>query len=206
MGYESQNSSNDGLPSPQGSTASRAFPTATGRGSRVTPSTATSSAATVDWSAKWRGLSLLTATYFQQVNANPGNTSSTSTTVITTGPCGAGDSSFFQNAYYGQIGYFVIPYRLELIGRAGMLFTEGYPNIGEVYTLGANYYVYGQNLKIQSDVTFTPESAFHRPGHRASAEHARCDFPPAIAGEILSLRAARVKKTPPQGEAQNGSF
>ncbi len=52
----------------------------------------------------------------------------------------------------------VIPKRLELVGRAEYLFTEGFPNIGEYYTLGANYYLYGNNVKIQTDVTYTPEA------------------------------------------------
>ena len=36
----------------------------------------------------------------------------------------------------------------------------GRPDLGEFYTAGANYYVYGNNFKIQSDVTFTPEAAY----------------------------------------------
>jgi len=54
----------------------------------------------------------------------------------------------------------VIPQQLELVARAGVLLTEGYPNMGEVYTVGANYYIYGHNLKLQSDITYTPEAPF----------------------------------------------
>jgi hypothetical protein len=160
VGYESQNSSNNALPSPQGSTGVTGISNGDGPGFTNYTLNGDVFRATVDWSAKWQGFSLLAATYFQQVNANPGNTSATSSTTISTGPYGAGDSSFFQNAYYGQIGYFIIPRRLELVGRAGLLYTEGYPNIGEVYTVGANYYVYGHNLKIQSDLTYSPEAPF----------------------------------------------
>jgi hypothetical protein len=160
VGYESQNATNNAFPSPQGTGTTTGISNGDGPGFTNYTLNGDLFRATVDWSAKYRGISLLAAAFFQQVNANPGNTSSTSSTTISTGPYGTGDSSFFQHAYYGQVGYFVIPQRLELIARAGMLLTEGYPNVGEVYTIGANYYIFGQNFKIQTDVTYTPEAPF----------------------------------------------
>ncbi|HVT80227.1 MAG TPA: porin [Phycisphaerae bacterium] len=119
---------------------------------------------TLDWSAKYQGLSVNTAGYFQQVNVNPGRTGTTASTTPTVGPFGAGKSSFFEYGGYGQVGYFVLPLKngrgLELVGRAGIVGTEGYHNIGEFYSVGANYYIFGQNFKVQSDVTFTPESPY----------------------------------------------
>ncbi|HVT80003.1 MAG TPA: porin [Phycisphaerae bacterium] len=119
---------------------------------------------TIDWSAKYQGLSINTAAYFQQVNANPGRTGTTASTTPTVGPFGAGKSSFFEYGGYGQVGYFILPLQngrgLELVARAGVMGTEGYLNIGEFYSIGANYYIYGNNFKIQSDVTFTPEAAY----------------------------------------------
>ena len=111
--------------------------------------------ATVDWSAKYRGWSFLTAAYFQQVNANP--VSGTASTAL---PYGTGKASFFEHAYYGQVGYMIIPQKLELVTRAGVLLEEGDPNIGEFYSVGANYYLFGNNAKISTDVTYTPEAPY----------------------------------------------
>ena len=54
----------------------------------------------------------------------------------------------------------MIPQKLELVARAGVLATEGYNNEGEFYTVGANYYLYGNNFKIATDVTYTPEAPY----------------------------------------------
>lgn len=159
-GYESQNASNDAFPSRQTTTSSNGISNGDGPGFTNYTLNGDVFRGTVDWSAKYRGLSLTTAAYIQQVNANSGNTSGTSATSIATGPYGPSDASFFQWGTYGQVGYFLIPEKLELVGRTGILATEGYPNIGEFYSLGANYYVYGHNLKFLSDVTYTPEAAY----------------------------------------------
>ncbi len=158
-GYESQNATNNAFPSPQTTAVAQGLSNGNGPGFTNYTLNGDIFRATVDWSAKWQGLSLLAAGYFQQINANAGNTSSTSTSA-STGPFGASDASFFQHGYYAQVGYFVIPQKLEITGRAGALFTEGYPNVGEYYSLGTNYYFYGHNLKLQSDVTYSPESPY----------------------------------------------
>jgi hypothetical protein len=54
----------------------------------------------------------------------------------------------------------VIPQRLELVGRAGILLDEGDPNIATYYTLGANYFLYGNNAKILADINYVPETAY----------------------------------------------
>jgi len=54
----------------------------------------------------------------------------------------------------------LIPDKLEIAGRVSYMLTEGSSNIGEYYTLGANYYLFGHNAKIQTDVTYTPESVY----------------------------------------------
>lgn len=159
LGYESQNATNNSFPSPQTTAVAQGLSNGDGPGFTNYTLNGDIFRGTVDWSAKWQGLSLLAAAFFQQVNANPGNTSSSATTV-STGPFGSSDSSFFQHGYYGQVGYFLIPQKFEVVGRAGALFTEGYPNVGEYYSLGSNYYFYGHNLKLQSDVTYSPESPY----------------------------------------------
>jgi hypothetical protein len=161
VGYESQNATNNAFPSPQNTTPLQGLSTDDSAGF-VTNSALNGDIfrATLDWSAKWRGLSIVTSAYFQQVNQNEGNLSSASASSISFGPFNQAKTSFFQHGYYGQVGYFVIPDKLEVLGRAGVLLTEGGPNAGEFYSVGANYYVYGNNVKVQSDVTYTPEAAY----------------------------------------------
>ena len=161
-GYESQNATNRAFPSPQTSTPVGGLSAAGASPGFISNYNLNGDIfrGTLDWSAKYQGLSLNTAAYIQQVNANPGNTSSTSGSSIATGPYGAGKSSFFEWGGYGQVGYFIIPQKLELLARAGILATEGETNIGEFYTIGANYYIYKHNFKIQTDLTYTPEAAY----------------------------------------------
>lgn len=154
VGYESQNSS------------AAAFPqnslTIVGLGSNDSPGYLKAYAlngdvyrATLDWSAKYQGWSFDTAGYFQQVNANPyAGTQSTGL------PYNVNKASFFQHAYYAQIGYMLIPAKWELVGRIGYLLDEGDPNIAAFYTLGSNYYLYGNNAKITADLNYTPEAAY----------------------------------------------
>lgn len=110
--------------------------------------------ATIDWSAKYQGWSFLTAAYFQEVNQNAGTFTSSSGV-----PFIAGKANFFEHAYYGQVGYFVLPKKLELVGRVGTILTEGGKDSAEYYTIGANYYLFGHGAKIQSDVTWVPNYA-----------------------------------------------
>ena len=150
-GYESQTTVNDAFPSPQGSTTVNGLTT----GGNFSNYTLNGSLyrGTIDWSGKWEGASFLAAAYFQQVNAEP--TGTTATPVLP-----APGDSFFEHGYYGQAGYFVMPHKLELVGRGGVLLTEGASRHAEYFSAGANYYLYGQNVKVQSDVTYSPEAAF----------------------------------------------
>jgi hypothetical protein len=154
IGYESQNSSTNSLPAPQG-TAIGGVSNGDGPGFKNYTLNGDIFRATIDWSAKYQGWPFQAAALFQQINANPAQ----GTTPVPVAP----DSSFFQHGYYGQIGYMVIPQKLEFAGRAAYLLTEDFPNIAEYYTVGANYYIYGHNAKIQADVTYAPESAFTDP-------------------------------------------
>ncbi len=52
--------------------------------------------------------------------------------------------------------------QIEAVGRAGDLLTEGEPNQMQEYTLGLNYYMYGNNAKIQGEMDYVPsEAAFN---------------------------------------------
>jgi hypothetical protein len=151
-GYESQSVATDTLPSPQG-TAVGGVSNGNGPGFKTYTLNGDIFRATVDWSAKYQGWSFQTAGLFQQINANAGTGAA-----LPFGP--NGKSSFFQQGYYAQVGYMLIPNRLEIAGRVGYILTEGFPNIAEYYTLGTNYYIFGHNAKLQADVTYSPESAF----------------------------------------------
>jgi hypothetical protein len=67
--------------------------------------------------------------------------------------------------YYGQAGYYVLPEKLELTGRvSGVEFdklnTSGVFRKTTAYTAGLNYYVYGHNLKFQTDYSFLDNDRF----------------------------------------------
>jgi len=152
VGYESQNASTNSLPAPQ-NTATMAISNGQGPGFTTYALNGDVYRATLDLSAKYRGWSFLAAGQVQQINANPFSGSNTAGL-----PLGTGSASFFEHAYYASVGYMVIPKKLEFVGRAEYLLTEGFPNIGEYYTVGANYYLMGNNAKIQTDVTYSPEA------------------------------------------------
>jgi len=153
-GYESQNSSAAAFPQ---NTA-----TVQGLGSNNSPGFAKAYVlngdiyrATLDWSAKWQGWSFNTAGYFQQVNANPYSGSATAGL-----PYNTNKASFFQQAYYAQAGYMIVPRKLEVLGRVSYLLDEGDPNMADYYTLACNYYLYGNNAKILADINYTPKAAY----------------------------------------------
>jgi phosphate-selective porin OprO and OprP len=150
VGYESQNANTSAnghaLPAPQNSAVMAI-------GNRGAPGFTTYTLngdvyrATLDFTAKYQGWSFQAAGLFQQINANQGATEPFK-------------QSLFESGYYAQLGYMLIPNKFELTGRVQYLLTEGSPNIGEYYALGANYYLAGHNAKIQTDVTYTPESVY----------------------------------------------
>jgi hypothetical protein len=76
--------------------------------------------------------------------------------------------------YYGQAGYYLLPQRLELVGRiAEVLFDKANnpATMGNVteYTVGLNYYIRGHNIKLQTDYSLLDKSPFsggHANDHR----------------------------------------
>ncbi len=159
VGYESANTTSTAFPSPQGN-ATIPVGTITSPGFASYPLNGDLYRGTVDVSAKYQGLSFTTAYYFQQINENPAADAGTAPALpggySLTGS--SANSSFFEMGYYGQIGY-MLTNKLEVVGRAGQFLTEGSSNRAEEFTLGLNYYVYGQNFKIQSDLTYIPNEA-----------------------------------------------
>ncbi|MGN6369886.1 MAG: porin [Phycisphaerae bacterium] len=154
-GYESANASSNAFPGSQGNNSlpglsSNPSPGFVGG----YPLNGDLYRGTVDSEIKWRGLSVTGASFIQQINENPG--------AGVTVPSGYGSkSSFFELGYYGQVGYVFAP-QWEVWGRAGQLLTEGGPNRMEEYSLGLNYYMYGNNAKIQAEGSYVPnEAAFN---------------------------------------------
>jgi len=161
VGYESANTSNTAFPGKQGSSTIPGVSSMPAPGFLTYPLNGDLYRATLDGELKYQGWEFLAAAFIQQVNENPGAgiTTATSATVPATLPPGFGNNmSFFQASYYGQIGY-MINKQWEIVGRAGQLLTEGGPNRMEEYSVGVNYFPFGKNVKIQTDLTYIPNEA-----------------------------------------------
>ncbi|HWB53334.1 MAG TPA: porin [Tepidisphaeraceae bacterium] len=106
--------------------------------------------ATIDGEIKYQGWEFTGATYFEQINE-------TSATGITL-PTGYGNKlSFYNIAYYGQVGYMFLP-KWEVVGRAGQFYTEGGANHEDEFSLGLNYFIFGHHAKLQGDLTYIPNA------------------------------------------------
>jgi hypothetical protein len=158
-GYESANSTSNAFPSPQGNTTIPVG-TITSPGFASYPLNGDLYRGTLDAEAKYQGWAFTTACFFQQINENPAVAGSTAGALPAgyslTGP--NANSSFFETGYYGQVGY-MLTKKWELAARAGQFLSEGSSNRTEEYALGLNYYVFGNNFKIQTDVTYIPNEA-----------------------------------------------
>jgi hypothetical protein len=60
--------------------------------------------------------------------------------------------------YYAQAGYFVIPKRMEVAARASQVFFAGLQNDQAEFQLGVNGFIYGNNLKLQTDYSVLPNN------------------------------------------------
>lgn len=58
--------------------------------------------------------------------------------------------------YYAQAGYFVLPKKMEVAVRASQVFFEGPLNDRGEFQVGVNGFVYGNNLKLQTDYSYLP--------------------------------------------------
>ncbi len=99
--------------------------------------------------AKYHGFSFVSEGQYQQIinetNASP---------IPGYGHYKVGETGFFV-----QAGYFILPKHLELAGRFGQLYTNGLAHEMDEYTFGANYYLFGENLKFQLAETYVPRQA-----------------------------------------------
>ena len=60
--------------------------------------------------------------------------------------------------YYAQAGYFLIPKKFEVAARASQIFFEGARNDKAEFSLGLNYFIFKQNVKLQSDYSWLPDN------------------------------------------------
>lgn len=158
-GYEEQNSSAGVYPSPQNSLALIGLATPGGGFLGGETASGTMYRATVDGHVKYRGFAFNSSVYFQQYNAaTPGAGGSTPALYST-----YGTGSPWQLGAYGEAGYFLVPHRWELAGRVGDLTTDGRGKQSMEYTAGVNYYIFGENAKIQTAVTYLPNAAYSSP-------------------------------------------
>lgn len=56
--------------------------------------------------------------------------------------------------YYVQAGYFVIPRHFEIAARASQIFLAGANNNKSEFLGGLNYYIFGHDLKVQTDFAY----------------------------------------------------
>lgn len=88
---------------------------------------------------KWKGLAA-TGEFFYR-NTKPGDTLF---------------STMNDYGYYAQVGYFVIPKRFEVGTRASQVFLAGPKNDMGEFELVLNGFLYGRNLKVQTDYSYLP--------------------------------------------------
>lgn len=99
-------------------------------------------AVTLDWSwqssgdllFKWRGLTILGEAYLRKLKI-------------------AGAFTQDDFGYTAQAGYFILPKKLELVGRGAQIFREGPSNNSYEFGGGLNWYIQGNNIKLQVDAT-----------------------------------------------------
>ncbi|NNM86982.1 MAG: hypothetical protein HKL95_00510 [Phycisphaerae bacterium] len=155
LGYESQNSTAGAFPSPQTSLSLVGLSTPDGAG--FYPKFSANGSlyrATGDAHLKFEGIDASTTIFFQQYNDRPPAGSSTDDFVAA-----FGRRSLFEMAYYGEMGYFVVPGKWQIVGRAGELFTESGDKQMFEYGLGLNWYIYGRAARLQTAMIYIPNAA-----------------------------------------------
>ena len=88
---------------------------------------------------KWHGLAVTGEFFFR--NIKPGDTLL------------ANQNDY---GYYAQAGYFIIPKRFEIAGRASQIFLDGPQNDRGEFQFGMNGFLYGKYLKLQTDYSYLP--------------------------------------------------
>ncbi|MDA8376683.1 MAG: porin [Planctomycetia bacterium] len=108
---------------------------------------------TVDAHAKYRGFAFNSALYAQNIDAAPAPAPGSNLV-------GTGHSSLFETGYYLEGGYFLVPHKWEIAGRYGELLYNRTNQHQYEGTLGLNYYIFGENAKIQTAVTYVQNAQY----------------------------------------------
>ena len=115
-----------------------------------------------DFTLHWQGLSISPVVFYQQVNDNGGTTATAGGSTQSLSAY-YGTSSVGELGYYVQGGYFLVPHQWEIAASFGQLYTLGVSDANNAATYiqgGINYYLFGNNAKIQVAETYTPLAAF----------------------------------------------
>ncbi len=149
LGYESRNSSASAFPSAQTTTTIGGLSTDPSPGFLLTKYTLDGNLyrSALDLRTKYKGWSTYTQLMYQQINGNGVVIPHLAT------------NSVGQFGYFVQSGYFVIPKKFEIAARFGQIMTTDLPNHMEAYTLDLNYYIYGENAKVQLAETYIPNES-----------------------------------------------
>jgi hypothetical protein len=99
-----------------------------------------------DFRTKWRGWSLFGEALYQSINSEGAAIS-------------GGKQSLGQIGYFIESGYFLIPRKFEIVGRFGQLYTDGLPHEMDEYAAGLNYYLFGENARLELAETYIPRQA-----------------------------------------------
>jgi len=102
-----------------------------------------------DFGFKYRGLSITGEYYFRNIRSDH---AWSPWERLTTG----GEGTNSPQGGYVQAGYFIIPKKLEVAGRLGGVWGLGDDQSWE-QTLGVNYYIHGQALKLSADISHMEE-------------------------------------------------
>ena len=149
FGYESQNSATTAFPGPQTTLGLSGISSPTGVGFLPRqPLNGHTFRYVADARGKVQGFSFFGEALYQ-------NYASDGRTII----AGYPRHSIGQIGYFAQAGYFLVPHHLEVGGRFGQLLTDGLRHEMDEYTFGVNYYLFGQNLKVQLAETYVPRQA-----------------------------------------------
>ena len=155
LGYEEQNSTPNAFPAPQTTLTLPGLATPDGAGYYPSfPANGSLYRATTDAHLKYEGLDASVTAFFQQYNDRPPAGASTDSFATA-----FGRRSLFEFAYYGEMGYFLVPHRWQIIERAGELLTEAGNRQMLEYGLGLNYYIYGRNARLQTAIIYIPDAA-----------------------------------------------
>lgn len=96
-----------------------------------------------DVAFRWKGFSLTSAFYYRRSDYKGGTALGDSNN----------DGTLVDIGYYTDLGYFVIPQKLQVVARASQIFREGPDNNANEFGAGLNWYIYKNNLKWQFDYT-----------------------------------------------------